>query len=295
MTKKKPTQSNQEAAQEYGYVQALFEANPELKALFAKAVKGTWSAAKFQAEIVDTKWFKTHGQQERDYLVLQYGDPATARQKIGQATIQARQLAESMGWQETAENQKKIQAVAYNMVAKGWTSEQAQYYLGQYITFKGGDTGGTAGQALDDLHAYSYNMGIKNSDKWYQEQARNVARGIATADDAKASIRKQAETMFPEWQKQLQAGQTVADLASPYMQSMSQILELPAGSINLFNPSIKKALQYKDPKSGANSVRPIWQFQNDLRNDPRWNSTKNAQDSAMQVAHQVLTDFGVSN
>ena len=83
------------------------------------------------------------------------------------------------------------------------------------------------------------------------------------------------------------------DLASPYLQSYATILEVPPGSINLFDPLVKSALQSKDPKTGANTVKPIWQFETDLRSDPRWKATKNAQDSMMQVAHQVLTDFGV--
>ena len=85
----------------------------------------------------------------------------------------------------------------------------------------------------------------------------------------------------------------MADLAAPYLQTMSQILELPAGSIDLFDKTVKGALQYKDPQSGQNSVKPLWQFENELRSDDRWKATKNAQDSMMQVAHQVLSDFGV--
>jgi hypothetical protein len=74
---------------------------------------------------------------------------------------------------------------------------------------------------------------------------------------------------------------------------MSQILELPGGSINLFDPTVKKALQYKDPTTGQSTVKPLWQFENELRGDPRWKKTQNAQDSLMQVAHHVLSDFGL--
>ena len=114
-----------------------------------------------------------------------------------------------------------------------------------------------------------------------------------TVQDAQNAIKKQAQAMFPAWTKQLDAGQTVADLASPYMQSMAQILEVNPGSVNLFDPTIKKALQYKDPKTGATTSQPLWSFENTLRNDPRWKQTKNAQDSVMQNAHQVLSDFGL--
>ncbi|HEY6021766.1 MAG TPA: hypothetical protein VIY48_18410 [Candidatus Paceibacterota bacterium] len=282
-------------AEEYGFVQSLFNAVPELKKLFNQAVKGTWSPGKFQAALRDTKWWKGHGQAERDYLVLQYGDPATAKAKLGQALTVVRQAASQMGVKLTPAMNAKLSGAAYNMVAKGWTSDDLKYYLGQYIHFSTADhPGGQAGQDLDSLQQFSYNMGIKNSDAWYQSQLRNIERGAASLQDAQNAIRKQAESMFPTWQKQLEAGQTVADLANPYMQSMSQVLEITPGSINLFDPTIKKALQYKDPKTGQTGAQPIWDFENTLRNDPRWKQTKNAQDSVMQNAHQVLSDFGLA-
>jgi hypothetical protein len=37
----------------------------------------------------------------------------------------------------------------------------------------------------------------------------------------------------------------------------------------------------------------LWQFEQDLRKDPRWNFTKNAQDSLMNTTRKVLQDFGL--
>lgn len=283
-----------ETAEEYGFVQSLFNAVPELKNMFNKAVKGQWTPQKFQAELRNSKWWKTHGQNERDYLTLQYGDPATAKLKLAQAITQVKQSAAQMGLPLTAAMSSRLNAAAYNIVAKGWTDTDLKYYLGQFLVFKSGThIGGEVGQALDQLHQYSYSMGIRDSDGWYTSVARKIAQGTMTVEDAQNALKKSAVGMFPGWQKQIEAGQTVSDLASPYMQSMAQILEINPGSINLFDPTIKKALQYKDPKSGANSSQPIWDFENKLRNDPRWKQTKNAQDSVMQTAHQVLSDFGV--
>lgn len=283
-----------EQAEEYGFVQSLFNANPELKKLFNQAVKGQWTSQKFQASLRDTKWWKTKGQSERDYLVLQYGDPATAKLKLSQALTQVKQTAAQLGLRIDSKLNNQFNSAAYNMVAKGWTSDDLKYYLGQYVQFSSGShPGGEAGQNLDQLHQYSYSMGIKNSDPWYQTQIRNIERGISTVQDAQNALKKTAQAMFPGWSKQIEAGQTVADLASPYMQSMATILEVAPGSLNLFDPTIKKALQYKDPKTGQTSAQPIWAFENTLRNDPRWKKTKNAQDSVMQNAHQVLSDFGL--
>lgn len=282
------------AAEDYGFVLALFNSSSELKKLFDKAVKKGYTADKFQAELRDTKWWKTRSSDERDFLTLKYGDPATANAKLSSAKLSARQLGNSLGIQENKFTKAKMDQVAYNMVAKGWTESQARYYLGQYVSFAGGIHEGEGGETVDKLQSLSYAMGVKMSGKWYSDSARSIVRGLATEQDMEDKIRRQAKTLFPQWSKQIDAGQSVSDLASPYMQSMANILELPAGSINLYDSTIKKALQNKDPKTGVNTVKPVWQFENELRSDPRWNKTQNAQDSMMQTAHKVLADFGVA-
>jgi len=285
--------SRQELAESYGFVAGLFNSSKELKSLFDKAVKGQWTADKFQAELRDTKWWKTHSKSEREYLVNRYGDPATGKQEMSQAYIKVRQLANAMGMRETPGNKKRLDTWAYNMVAKGWDESQLRYEIGKYVYFSDDTWQGEGGEVQEKLRGYAYAMGVSMSSQWYADKTRNVIRGIATAQDYEDEIRRQAKAMYSHWSKQIDAGQTVADLASPYMESMANILELPAGSINAFNPTIKKALQNKDKQTGKNVVKPLWQFENELRSDPRWKQTQNAQNSMMQVAHQVLADFGV--
>src|SRR5678816_4167500 len=122
--------------------------------------------------------------------------------------------------------------------------------------------------------------------------SKQIVSGLSTQQDYESNIRQQAKATYSFWSKQIDAGQSVSDLASPYMQTMAQILELPQGSVNLFDPKIKQSLQYRD-NSGKSVVKPLWQFENEMREDPRWRKTNNAQNSMMQVAHQVLSDFGV--
>lgn len=291
--KEEVRRSAKELAEDYGFVDALFDSNKELKRLFDKAVKDQWTASKFQAELRDTKWWKTHSKQERDYLTTRFGDPATAKQDMKQAYVRVRQLANQMGMRETPGNLKKLNTWAYNVVAKGWNDGQLRNEIGKFVYFNDDKWQGEGGETQEKLREYAYSMGITKTSQWYADKSRAVIRGLATIQDYESEIRKQAKATYGQWAKQIDGGQTVMDLASPYMQSMATILELPAGSINLQNTTIKRALQGKDKNTGANMVVPLWQFENELRNDPRWKKTKNAQDSMMEVAHQVLTDFGV--
>ncbi|AWN05114.1 minor tail protein [Streptomyces phage Vorvolakos] len=287
-----PKLSSAELAEQYGFVSSFLNSNKELKNLFQDAVAGGWSADKFQAKLRNTKWWKTHSKDEREWLLQLKADPATAKQEMSQAKVKIKQLANQMGMVMTKDIQKYLDKAAYNMVALGWDESQLRYYLGQYVSFKGETLQGEGGEAINEMREYAYSMGVKLDDTWYTDRARNILRGVATIQDYKSEIMNKAKASFPQWTKQIEAGQSVADIASPYMQSMAQILELPAGSVNLFDTTIKKALNYKNPTTLQNEAKPLWQFENELRNDPRWKKTKNAQDSLFQVGHQVLADFG---
>lgn len=290
-----PQLSPTELAEQFGFTSAFLKANPELNRLFQQMVSQQWSKDMFQAKLRNTTWWKTHSDKERQYLTMTYTDPATAHQNYNQAMTTVQQMAAQLGVTLTSYVKGQLQVAAYNMVAKGWNEGQLRQFLGQYAYF-GNEPGGTfKGQGADiqnELRTYAYSMGVNMSNTWYADNTRKVLEGMATTSDFKHQMLQQAKAMFPQYTKQLDGGQTVADIASPYLQSMSKILELPAGSINLFDNTIKSALQYKNPGTLQTEGMPLWQFENQLRNDPRWKQTKNAQDSLFQVGHQVLSDFG---
>lgn len=287
-TAKPPSRS--ELAESYGFVESVFNSVPELKGLFDKAVKGGWTTQKFQAELRNTKWWKTKPESVRKFIVLQASDPATARQQIDQAAIKLKQISASLGG---TTNDKSIRDFAVKSLMNGWSDAQTRYELSKSITLAGDTRYGEAGENYDKIMSYAYEMGVRLSDAYVSVVAKKITSGMMSMQEVEDGVRRTAKGQFTQWQKQIDAGQTVADLASPYFQSMSSLLELPPGSINLFDPSIKKALQWKDP-AGVNSVKPMWQFENDLRQDKRWLKTKNAQDSSMQIAHKVLSDFGLA-
>ncbi len=287
--------SRSELAETYGFIDTLFDSVPELKTLFAKAVKGQWAASKFQAELRDTKWWKTKSSTARDFLMLQYGDPATAKQKLAQADVKVRQMAEQLGIRAGTGIEKQLKKWALNVAMDGYDDSQLRWSMGQWLNFSGDVRQGEGGEVMDKLREYAYNMGVTMTGKWYADGVRSIVSGRATQQDYEDTLRRQAKTIYAQWGKEIDAGQSVADIAAPYFSSMAQILELPAGSINLFDPTIKKALQNKDKVTGASSVKPLWQFENELRSDNRWKGTQNAQNSMMQIAHQVLADFGVKN
>lgn len=280
-----------ELAQQYGMTGALISAYPELRGLFEQAVREQWTADKFQAKLRNTEWYKTRSDANRKASIMQFADPASYGKLWNDTQLKMRQLMADAG--ADANDWNVVNAVAGKVVFEGWNDSQARDYIGQYIVFgKGGLAAGKAGEAQEKLNSYAYSMGVQNSDWWIQDAVRNIVRGTKSEQDYKNEIASQAIAAFPQYEKQLRAGSTLQDLAQPYTQSMSQILEIAPGSVNMFDPTIRKAMSYKD-SSGAASAMPLWDFQNSLRQDDRWKKTQNAQDSAMGTAHKVLQDLGI--
>lgn len=278
-------------AQQYGFTLSVMNSNPELAGLFNQAVSQQWTPDRFKAAVQNTNWYKSMADTQRKALLLQATDPATYGKLWGDTNEHVRNLASTMG--VSPDDWGTILKVSGGIIMNGWSDERARNELGLHLNFgNSGLIGGAAGQAMDSLNAYAYSMGVKNADSWSRQKVMDIVRGVGNEQSAKNEILEQSIAMFPQYEKQLRAGMTAESLAQPYTQSMQQILEVPAGSVNLFDPTIKAAMSYRDP-TGTGAAQPLWQFQNSLRQDPRWSKTQNAQDAAMGTAHKVLADFGI--
>lgn len=287
-----PKLTPEELAASYGWAHGFLNSNPELKKLFAQAVEETWTQDKFQAEVRDTKWWKTTSDTRREAQVTQKTDPATWNAQLQAAIIQVRQLAAEVG---AAVPDSKISKIAKNMLETGMDENQLRYALGDYVTFtKEGTLRGEAAMHEYTIKEYAYNMGIKLTDQAIKNQAQQVVRKVATTQDFESQIRDQAKSMFPGYAEAIDAGSTVRDIASPYIQMMSDELEIPYQSIDVMDPLVKRALNGLDAKGKPAGVN-LYDFQQQLRGDVRWKQTDKAIDGAMATGLKVLRDMGLAS
>jgi len=152
---------------------------------------------------------------------------------------------------------------------------------------------GEAANTINDLKTKAAEYGILYSPDWYTKSTRKVLTGEIDQDTIDQQIRDLAKSQFPTLSAQIDEGYTVKQIASPYIQSMAAILEIDPTTIGLQDLSIKQALTGVD-MDGKPTTKPLWLFEQDLRKDPRWNYTKNAQEATMGVARRVLQDFGLA-
>jgi hypothetical protein len=282
--------SPEEMAANYGWSIAFLDHNPELKKLFDQAVAGTWTPDKFQAELRNTKWWKTTSETARQAQVLKSTDPATYNAQLSAARMQVQLLASQVG---AALPSGQLGKIAENVLSAGLDEDGIRNVLGGYINFtKNGTLTGEAGMHEYTMKQYAASMGVNISDQTLKNQAALVVRKMATTQDFEGQLREQAKSAYPAYAAQIDGGQTMMDIATPYMQTMSTELGIPSTSIGLQDPMIKSALNGLN-QQGKPTGKTLLDFTTQLRNDPRWNQTTTARDQSMSVGRQVLSDMGL--
>ena len=150
---------------------------------------------------------------------------------------------------------------------------------------------GPSGKYFVAVKNLAYDNGIKISDNDALNYANKIVAGQVDENTVFNTIRESAASAFPSLAEKIKAGLDLKTLASPYIQSMSDILEVPDTAIDLFDPKIRSAMAYTTP-DGKVGTKSIYDFEKELRQDPRWQYTNNARQAASSVANTVLKDFG---
>lgn len=296
--------SSEDYAAMYGWALSVLRSDRGLWNTFNLAVKGNWSPARFASAVRGTTWYKTRSEAARQAVILQKSDPATYSARRNQIYAQIRDQSRAMG---ARLNNTQMWNIASNALVFGYNDAQIKEILGNYAYSVQGSFYGEAQKNYEKLDSYArsmgYNLGSPGSGSGGQRGVpgsttlntwmRSIAKGEYQLEDYMTIIRRQAEQMFPMYADAFKRGQTAADVAAPYIQSYAQILERNPASINLFDPKLRAALSHVDPKTGKPAVRSLTDWENELRKDPSWRKTKNAQDQTQDIAHQLLRQMGV--
>ena len=150
---------------------------------------------------------------------------------------------------------------------------------------------GPSGKYFVGIKNLAYDNGIKLSDSEATNYANKIVAGLVDENTVFNTIRESAASAFPALADKIKAGLDLKSLASPYIQSMSDILEIPDTAIDLFDPQIRGAMAYTLP-DGKVGTKSIYDFEKELRKDDRWQYTNKAREQAASVATTVLRDFG---
>lgn len=284
-----PAIDPQVMAEQYGWAYSFLTSVPELNTLFQQAVAQQWTPTKFQAMVQATDWFQKTSEAARNAQVAKAVDPYTYSQNVASETATVQAAANKLG---AMISEQTAQTIATQQITYGWNADQVQTALAQYVNMTAnGAFGGIAGQNEMALRQLAEKNGISVDDNTMKNIVQNITDNKTSVEDAAGMIRSQAAGKFPAYAEQIMNGVNLSDIAAPYQQTMQKILELGPGDTQIASPKITSALQNMNGQ-GVPTQMPLWQFAQNLRQDPAWKQTQNAQNSIMQTAKQVLSDFG---
>ena len=219
--------------------------------------------------------------------------------------------ATSMGYKLTPEVAESLAEGTLNDAYEGTIYNSSDYQSGLQskiattaqsagIALSGGANASTGIGLVNQLRAYAASQGVAMPENFYTDAGAKLSdpKSGMTYDTYANNIKGYAASKFSGFASRINQGETVANIAAPYQQEMQNILGIPADSIDLSGNNgdsalINKALQGTiDPTTGLGSPMPIWQFQQTLRQDPRWRSTPDAQNSMASIVETLGKTFG---
>lgn len=292
-----PLQRDELAAQYQSAVGIIYSV-PEIKPIFEKAVSEGWTADRFKAAVQNSDWFRSNNEYARVAWAQEQMGGADWEASLDEARQAVRAAAVGMGADVT---EQELNALARRYVYEGWGQSTRQNLLAEAlsqeisyvpdargaVTMRGG-----AGQLSDNLRNLARANGVSFTDNWYLSAAKSVASGLSTPEDWERDVREQAASLFPVYSEKIRQGMNVYDLASPYINTMAQELELDPNMITLDDNYIRSALGGMNDK-GDFQPMGLWDFQKKLRQDPRWENTSRAQNEVTSVTGKVMQMFGL--
>lgn len=140
--------------------------------------------------------------------------------------------------------------------------------------------------------------GLSITDEAASNLAKNVFLGDSNNEQIDENLRQQAVAAFPAFRDRILNGESPLAIASPYIQAMVRILEIPEGGLDLEDPTIRRAMQGKaiaDAKGNTTSYEtvPLWMFEQSLYKDNRWQYTANARNKADTITLQLKDMLGL--
>lgn len=148
--------------------------------------------------------------------------------------------------------------------------------------------GGKAGETIMSLRSTAAANGI-SLDKQFGGQIDSWVERVMqgeSLDTFKNVIRQTAKIGLPEnVGKLLDEGVDLDTVYSPYKNLMASVLEINPETIRLDDPVLRSAITSQGETS-------LYDWQRQLRKDPRWQFTNNAREEVSSIALDVLRDFG---
>jgi hypothetical protein len=268
----------------FGLTAALIKSYPELQRIYDLWVAKDYAQA--ETEYYQTDYYKNVSSTTSSRTLEKTAKPGIYAQNLEDYKIKQRKRLNEAGVRNIDD------ATLEEAYLSGWSDNildikaLAKVPAGKQLA---GDALGTA----DALKSYANSFGMTYTPSQYDKWTRDIFTGVQTIEDLKNQVRTDAASSYPVYAEQLSKGISLDSLASGYKTSIANILEVDPDSVTWTDPKLRQALQAVGP-DGKPMVKPIWQFEKELRSTTEWQYTNNARDTMDTLSLKVLRDWGMA-
>lgn len=321
----------EELAAQYGYAAAFFNSNPELAALIKQAVSGQWTPDKFRAALMATNWYRSQTESLRAWAELTARDPVEAQKRIDEKARQIQQMANQQGISLSTDRLNQMARDALSMGWDDLLLQQS--VASEWHYSPGDTAGGAAtlevrykqmadefGITLNNQQVGDFISGTMagrytedNVADFLRDQAKSKYVGLRGYLDLGMTVKQIASPYLSSYATIMEVSPDTVSVNDPYIQRALQGVPAPGGTSSggttrqatsfLSGPSGSPARRDVTPQPGVATAsvtakppvmpQSLYDFERDLRRDPRWLQTKNAREQLETSALGVLRDFGI--
>jgi hypothetical protein len=284
---KNAASANPEVAETIQMILALKGIDTQLEAAWQAWLKGDVDG--MYAAVLKSNFYRNNNATARQRLQAKQSQPGVYADGLDKYKLATRKSLVNAGLKMDAKLFEGLAATAYD---SGMSEDQLKELIvtSNLVTGYGGQVlGDTA-----DLKSYANSFGVGKylDEKYWAQKSQDLFLGRTTTEDIEDEVRKLAASAFPGYADQINAGISVDSLASAYKGAIASVLEKDADSVTFEDPRLRAALQYVGP-DGKPAVKPLWQFERELRMTPEWELTNNARTTVDNLTYKALSDMGL--
>ena len=284
---KNAASANPEVAETIQMILALKGIDTQLEAAWQAWLKGDVDG--MYAAVLKSNFYRNNNATARQRLQAKQSQPGVYADGLDKYKLATRKSLVNAGLKMDAKLFEGLAATAYD---SGMSEDQLKELIvnSNLVTGYGGQVlGDTA-----DLKSYANSFGVGKylDEKYWAQKSQDLFLGRTTTEDIQDEVRKLAASAFPVYTDQINAGISLDSLASAYKGSIASVLEIDPDSVTFEDPRLRAALQNVGP-DGKPAVKPIWQFERELRMTPEWELTNNARNTVDNLTYKALSDMGL--
>jgi hypothetical protein len=288
---------------EYGPIDSIFKTNEELGTLLRRAFDKKLTPTEFVNELENTTWFKTNAGeiQQRGFYKRQYEDLRKTTKDLetldntttyGRGLKSTRQMIADEALREgVILDPAELDLMARDIYDNAYETTPAMIKATVRAKIKYSPNSilsGKAGEDLQDLKKIAAANGL-DLDKAFGNSIQGWLQKVAQGESIetyKGLIRQAAKVGLPEKVGSLlDQGVDLETIYNPYRNILASTLEINPETITLNDPVLRSAI-------GPDKEMSLYDFQRQLRKDPRWQYTNNAREETSNAVMKVLQDFG---